>query len=244
MPGRLPVLSDFPSSATLAIVPPPLSQPPTNVLILLHGLGDTHQSFKTFAERLQLPETACLSLRGIAGLPFDLEGFHWGDDMIFDQVTGDMDIDTGFKRANKVLLEDVIRETLVKKCGYKLREILLFGFGQGGMVALNVAAELGGEELGGVVSIGGVLPEKAAVLEEGKKSRTPAILCKGSKNSAVKASHAQRLKDTFEFVEIKEWKKTGDGMPSNRDEMMPIMQFFARRLRSTKGVPKGSVEIG
>jgi predicted esterase len=155
-----------------------------------------------------------------------------------------MDIDTGFKRSTKFVLEEVIQTTLLRKCGYKLRGILLFGFGQGGMVALNVAAELGVEELGGVVSIGGALPEKAALPEVGKKSRTPVIVCKGNRNSAVKENHARRLKDTFEFVEIKQWTKVGDGMPSNREEMLPIMQFFARRLKSMKGVPAGSVEIG
>jgi predicted esterase len=196
------------------------------------------------AEKLQLPETACISLRGTAALPFDLEGYHWGDDIIFDQSSGEMDLDTGFKRANKLLLNEIIQEGLVGKCGYKLREILLFGFGQGGMAALSVAAELGGEVLGGVVSIGGVLPDKAPVSEIGKKIRTPVILCKGNRNSAVKESNVRRLKDTFEFLEVKEWKKVGDGMPSNRDEMMPIMQFFARRLKSTKGVPEGSIEIG
>jgi hypothetical protein len=32
-------------------------------------------------------------------------------------------------------------------------------------------------------------------------------------------------------------------MPANRDEMLPIMQFFSRRLRSMKGVPAGVVEL-
>jgi len=155
-----------------------------------------------------------------------------------------MDLDTGFRRSTKLVLEQVIRDGLVQSCGYKTREILLFGFGQGGMVALNMAAELGSEELGGVISIGGVIPEKAPLPEDGKKSRTPVLVCKGNRSSAVKESNARRLKDTFDFVELKEWKKVGDGMPNSRDEMMPIMQFFARRLRSMKGVPKGSVEIG
>lgn len=53
----------------------------------------------------------------------------------------------------------------------------------------------------------------------------------------------EKLKRLFEFAEIKRYRKSGDSMPSNRDEMMPIMQFFARRLKSTKGVPKGSVEL-
>jgi predicted esterase len=155
-----------------------------------------------------------------------------------------MDLDTGFKRSKKLLVEEVIQQGLIQKCGFKSREILLFGFGQGGMVALNAAAELGSEILGGVVSIGGVLPDKAPLPEVGKKSRTPIIVCKGNRNSAVKESNVRRLKDTFEFLEVKEWEKIGDGMPNSRDEMMPIMQFFARRLRSMKGVPKGSVEIG
>jgi len=176
-------------------------------------------------------------------MPFDIEGAHWGDDIVFDEANGGIDVDTGFKKSTKIVLEDVIAKVLLEKCGYKLREIILFGFGQGGMLAMNVAAELGEQELGGVVSIGGALPISAPVLEVNKKSRTPLIVCKGYRNSAIKYEDEGKIKDTFEFVEIKEWSKTGDGMPSNRDEMLPIMQFFARRLRSVRGVPKGSVEL-
>jgi hypothetical protein len=52
-----------------------------------------------------------------------------------------------------------------------------------------------------------------------------------------------KLKDVFKYVEVKDWKRNGDGMMSNREEMMPIMQFFARRLLSRRGVPAGSVEL-
>lgn len=242
MPGRLPTKEDG-IPGTYAIVPPPASQSATNILILLHGLGDTHSPFQSFGQRLQLPETACISIKGSARMPFDLEGAHWGDDIVFDEANGGIDIDTGFKKSTKVVLEDVIKKVLVEKCGYRLREILLFGFGQGGMLAMNVAAELGEEELGGVVSIGGALPATAPLAEVNKKSRTPVIVCKGYRNLAVTYEDEGRIKDTFTFAEIKEWSKTGDGMPSNRDEMLPIMQFFARRLRSTHGVPKGSVEL-
>jgi predicted esterase len=242
MPGRLPSKDDgIPS--TYAIVPPPKGQPPTNVLILLHGLGDSEAPFKSFGEKLQLPETACISLRGPTNLPFDLQGAHWGDDIVFDN-DGTIDLDTGFKRGTKRVLDDVIRKVLVDKCGYRLREILLFGFGHGGMLALNIAAELGrDDELGGVVSIGGPLPANASLPEVGKKSRTPVLLCHGYRQSAIKGEDVDKLKDFFDFVDIKEWRKTGDGMPASRDEMMPIMQFWARRLRSRRGVPKGSVEI-
>ena len=194
-------------------------------------------------QQLSLPETACISVQAPNPLPFDLGGFHWGDDLIFDQNTGDMDTDTGFKKSTKLILQDIIREGLMSKCGYKAREIMIFGFGQGGMVGLQAAAELEDDELGGVISIGGILSLSLPLKALEKKNKTPILICKGSRGSAVTDSASTRLKDTFEFVEIKEWKKNGDGMPSNREEMLPIMQFFARRLRSTRGIPAGSVEL-
>lgn len=163
--------------------------------------------------------------------------------MVFDQKTGEMDTDTGFKSAMRLVLRSVIQEGLMGKCGYKAREIVLFGYAQGGMVGLQAAAEHEGEELGGAISIGGALSLSAPLKPVGKKSRTPVLVCKASRASAVTDSAVSRLKDAFEYIEIKEWKKNGDGMPSNREEMMPIMQFFARRLKSTQGVPAGSVEL-
>ncbi|KAK0663226.1 putative hydrolase C9G1.08c [Lasiodiplodia hormozganensis] len=246
---RLPAAQDFPSAITVTITPPPPGHPPTNVLLLLHGLGDTHAPFARLGAQMSLPETACIAVRAPAPLPFDLGGFHWGDDVLFDERTGDMDPDAGFKTAARLLLDDVVRGVLVQKCGYALRDVVLFGFAQGGMAALQVAAELGkadGEqELGGVVSVGGAVPAGASLSEGSstKKFKTPVLLCKAVRGSSVSDGAVKRLKDSFEFAEVKEWKRVGDGMPSNRDEMLPIMQFFARRLKSMKGVPQGAVEI-
>lgn len=163
--------------------------------------------------------------------------------MIFDQNTGEMDVDTGFKASTRLLLDSVIREGLMGKCGYKARQIMIFGFAQGGMVGLQAAAELTGDELGGVISIGGVVPLSLSMQALQKKCRTLVLVCKAARGSAVTEGAEAKLKDAFEFVEIKEWKKKGDSMPSSREEMMPIMQFFARRLRSTRGVPAGSIEL-
>jgi predicted esterase len=37
------------------------------------------------------------------------------------------------------LLRILIKDVLVSKCGYAPRDVVLFGFGQGGMVALSTA---------------------------------------------------------------------------------------------------------
>lgn len=89
---------------------------------------------------MNLPETACISIQGPQTL-LDLGGFHWGDDIMFDSNSGGLDADAGFKQSTEVLKSLVIKDVLVEKCGYQLRDVMVFGFGQGGMAALNLAGE-------------------------------------------------------------------------------------------------------
>ncbi|KAF2725122.1 alpha/beta-hydrolase [Polychaeton citri CBS 116435] len=244
MGKRLPEQKDFPSSIKLSIVPPPNSKPATNILLLLHGLGDTNASFTQLGKNLNLPETACVSIQAPKTL-LDLGGFHWGDDIIFDGSAAGLDADGGFKESN-ALLRAVVEDVLVAKCEYVAREVLMFGFGQGGMAALSSAASLhdtSSAELGGVISIGAGLPSEAPAALIAK-CKTPVLICAGSDNSAVALGTEDKLSRVFEHVEVRRYRKPGDSMPSNRDEMMPIMQFLSRRLKSTAGVPEGSVEIG
>ncbi|KAK5113432.1 hypothetical protein LTR85_010860 [Meristemomyces frigidus] len=245
--GRLPVTADFPENVKLTIVPPPNKDPPTNVLVLLHGLGDSHDSFAQLGKQMNLPETICLSVRGPQNL-LDLGGFHWGDDIIFDSSNAGIDTDAGFKQAT-AMLKGLVEDDLISKCGYKAREIMMFGFGQGGMAALNLAVSMHSAKdstnsaLGGVISIGTPLAGEAPASLD-PKCKTPVLVCAGSSESTVTPSAEDKLKHVFESVEVKRYRRPGDNMPNSRDEMMPIMQFFSRRLRSTKGVPAGGIEIG
>lgn len=60
---------------------------------------------------------------------------------MFDSTSGGLDADAGFLQSTEVLKSLIIKDVLVEKCGFKLREIMIFGFGQGGMAALNLAGE-------------------------------------------------------------------------------------------------------
>lgn len=73
---RQPKTSDFRPHLQLSIIPPPAESSPVNILILLHGLGDTNESFTQLAKQLALPETVCISTQAPSPLPFDLGGFH------------------------------------------------------------------------------------------------------------------------------------------------------------------------
>lgn len=189
---------------------------------------------------MSLPETVCISLQGPAPLPFELGGHHWGADIIFHQGSGTLDPDAPMVGTRQMILTKVIR-VLTGPCGFALRDLFFFGFGQGGMVALSAANEMIQEEYGGTVSIGAALPSDAPVHKS--KSKGPVLLCKARSNSSVSSSDVARLRESFEFTEIREWACSGDRMPSNRDEMLPIMQFFARRMRSYRGVPADAISI-
>lgn len=242
---RLPESSDFPPSLTYTLIPSatPPAKPSQNLLILIHGLGDTHTPFATLGSNFNLPETACLAIRGPTPLPFEITGFHWGDDIIFDQSTGGLDGDSGFKRTQK-LLREVVEDTLVKKCGWDTRRIFFLGFGQGGMVALDVPAGAKNTEYGGAISIGGVLPSDSEKPEKNMRSKTPVLLLGAEKNSAIDAVAEKKVRGAFEFVQVVKWSgRNGDGMMETREEARPIMEFFGRRLGSRAGVPEGAVEL-
>ena len=46
--------------------------------------------------------------------------------------------DAGFTKVIALVAEEVIEKGLVGRCGFRRREIVMLGFGQGGMVALGV----------------------------------------------------------------------------------------------------------
>ncbi|CAH0053377.1 unnamed protein product [Clonostachys solani] len=257
MPARVPSAKDFESLAStlphsLHFPSPPEST--TSILILLHGLGDTDASFASFARSMNLPGVFAISVRGTSPLPAGLlpagpgarAGFHWGDDLLMDEGSGELDGDPGFARARDLVLGELVRGVLVGRLGWEMSDVMFFGFGQGGSLALGLAsqlrvqpkvvevsddgsgsANLGGETCKGAVSIGGPLPySMVPTVSSRKKSK--------SKVLAVQLSddNIDMIKKEFEDVKVVQWKRREVDMPRNREEMFPIMKFFADQMRS------------
>jgi predicted esterase len=264
MPTRIPEPEDFEPlepGLNLTLTYPEVKETTTAILIIFHGLGDSEVSFTTFAKSVALPGTLAISVRGVSPLPPALLGmtdeeaataptkhFHWGDDLTLSPTTGDLDPDPGFTKAAELVLGKLIRETLIQKCGWDTRDILLFGYGQGGSLALGLASQLrGGERVvdvteggaaagtafKGSVSIGGPLPNSMiSTVSSREKSRTPALICHGRSSEVIDEEALDLLKE--EFVDVREvkWQKPDDGMPRSTEEMLPIMKFFAERLEN------------
>lgn len=261
-PIRIPTEQDFDSLSpflTLSVHFPSPPESTTSFLLLFHGLGDDHPAFKTFASSLSLPGVLAISIRGISPLPPALLGlddtsappthFHWGRDLTLDPDTGDLDPDPGFEKAERAVMDKLIKELLREKCGWRADDMLLFGYGQGGSLALGLASEvrLGLERVvdvtdgeryvetafKGVVSVGGPLPMSMVPSISGRqKAKTPALVLCGRDSKVVDEEAVDTMEDEFEDVKVVRWKRAEDGMPRNREEVLPLMEFFADRLRS------------
>ncbi|KAI0407470.1 alpha/beta-hydrolase [Xylaria palmicola] len=267
MPTRIPKPEDFAHlepALTVSLVYPEVPETTTSILVLFHGLGDAEAPFASFARAVNLPGVLAISVRGVAPLPPALLGlpgtddddaaaapashFHWGDDLTLAPATGELDPDPGFSKAEQLVLGGLVRETLIGTCGWETSDILLFGFGQGGSLALGLSSRLrrgervvdvtegqndAGTAFKGVVSIGGQLPvSMIPTLSARPKARTPVLVCHGRNSESLDSDAIELLQK--EFVDVREvkWRKTDDGMPKSREEMLPIMQFFAERLRA------------
>ncbi|OPB40016.1 hypothetical protein A0O28_0000950 [Trichoderma guizhouense] len=250
MPPRIPTEADF--SPISPILPHKLHfpSPPestTSILILFHGLGDNESPFATFARNMSLPGVLAISVRGTAPLPAAFapdagdQHFHWGDDLSVDTNTGDLDPDPGFDKAARLVMQKLVKDTLIDRCGWEMNDILFFGFGQGASLALGLASRLRsverivdvdeptrnkiGKTCKGVVSIGGPLPQSMVPsLSSREKSDTPVLVCQLSEDEA------DAVKREFKDVRVVNWKRKEVAMPRDRDEMFPIMKFIADQL--------------
>lgn len=278
MPPRVPTEADFaPLSSVLplALTWPQPAELTTSFLILFHGLGDSETPFASFAKNMSLPGVLCISVRGTSPLPPALLGqdpggpatgssgggghFHWGDDIKVDPSTDELDPDPGFSRARDLVLDRLVREVLLDRCGWDTDDIMLFGFGQGGSLALGLAAALragprvvdvssgaGASEAGkdknkdeekerkfkGVVSIGGPLPP--SLVPSMGATTTSGRAKSGTPVLACQLDEdeSDAVQEEFAQVEVVRWPRKEVAMPRDRVEMFPIMKFFAERLKA------------
>lgn len=201
------------------------------------------------AKNLSLPQTASVIPQASTPIPAlitgsDAPSFHWARDLQFDSTTGELDLDADFT-PSITLLTSVV-DVLVTRCNYPPRNIFVFGFGQGGMLALSTIAQISSSsgELGGVISIGGRLPSSFSVksnTDRKGKIKTPVLIAGGNRRTEITKTALENIKSVFAEAEYVKWEREGDGMMRGREEVLPLMRFWGRRLKM--GVPDGMQEV-
>lgn len=207
----------------------------SNLLILLHGLGDSSQPFYQLALNLQktLPQTAVLSLQAPYLLPY-LEGDHWMWWPTFDQFGEILTAPNPTKTvADMVALLDHL--TAPTGGGWDPRHVHFFGFGQGASCALETLVQWTKSRaapLGSIVSISGAFVSHPTI---DPPSQTPVFhVYRSSKtlNDSTKLSSFRKATKGFASHRLELAPGNVDeAMPRNKSEWDPVMQFWAKLFR-------------
>ncbi|EUC64936.1 phospholipase/carboxylesterase [Rhizoctonia solani AG-3 Rhs1AP] len=186
-----------------------------NLLIVLHGLGDTMAPFVRMAKQLKLPQTATLVVQAPDLIPFLDEG-----EEMYQWYTSFTSLGELIERPNPLLAVKRVHTTieyLESECQWPRSRIHLFGFAQGGSVALESALRLPGG-LKSVVSVGGELVESPTRAGPGSETR---VLYVGP-------STDEGLRKGFTSVRIE--KVDSVRMLRGQDEWSTVMRFWSEVL--------------
>ncbi|KAF9530521.1 Alpha/Beta hydrolase protein, partial [Crepidotus variabilis] len=212
-----------------------------NLLILLHGLGDTHVPFSKLGKSLKLPQTAVLSLRAPQQVPFLYEdAWQWYPS--FDTL-GEMIPNPNPTPALQFLTKVV--DHLTTHCKWPLNRIHLFGFAQGGSVAVEFTLERwkvsrassgtttpDSQAFASVVSVAGPLLTYPTL---STKCPTPLLIVhRSSGETSIPSKDINAFKKGFENITEHKMKGPKEGMPASREDWEPIMKFWSERLERRK----------
>jgi len=216
-----------------------------NLLVLLHGLGDTHGPFAKLGLQLKLPQTAILALRAPDQVPFlDEPSFQWYPSF---SPLGEL-LDNPNPSPALDLLSQVLgylTDHGEGGCKWPADRIHLFGFAQGGSVALeaglrwwksksnvNSQSYATSSGLGSIVSISGPLLSYPTLNSSSADARcpTPVLLVHRPPQAedALPAGSVAAVKKGYR--DVSESKLLKSGMPSSKEEWEPIMRFWSQRL--------------
>jgi len=205
-----------------------------NLLLLLHGLGDTHLPFAKMGHTLNLPQCAILSLRAPEKVPFLYEeAYQWYPS--FDQL-GELIENPNPSETLDWLLK--VLKHLVDDCEWPANRIHLLGFSQGGSVASELALRWWRSQrndgmkqpiaLSSVVSISGPLLSYPTIAQD-TRCPSPILFFHWSDDAQVRTSGVGAFSKGY--VAVRDIKIAGSGgMPRSRDEWYPIMQFWSEMM--------------
>lgn len=217
----------------------PGEAPNTNLLILLHGSGDTHLPFDKLAQTMKLPQTATLAISSLQfeTLPFQL-GYTWFQEM--DYSTGEAYPRSHSRRLasiQKVVSKFTELLSLLLDDQWIIAERIFFmGYGAGASLIMELCqtwSEHSRPSFGGGICIGG---GSARPVKEFTSKGTPILLLCGKKDDSFPESRANEAKEYYEracgdaMVQLHAQPNKGQAMISSAAEMKVVMTFLAPRL--------------
>jgi pimeloyl-ACP methyl ester carboxylesterase len=123
-----------------------------------------------------------------------------------------------------LLLMDRIFRHLTDDCAWPANRIHLFGFAQGGSVAVEFGVKMPHEALGSIVTVSGPLLSYPTL-----STLSPTPLLVAYRSSAMSPSALSAFKKGFQRVVEHKMGAEG-GMPASKTDWEPIMRFWSQVL--------------
>ncbi|KIY49799.1 hypothetical protein FISHEDRAFT_65189 [Fistulina hepatica ATCC 64428] len=215
-----------------------------NLLIMLHGLGDTHRPFARAGKQLRLPQTAVLAICAPSQIPFmDEESYQWYISFTpLGEVVERPDPTPGLNVLSKAV------DHLLRDCSWSPHQLHLFGFAQGGSVAaefgLNwwkercspTSAGASTSPLGSIVTVSGPLLSYPTL---NPQATTPVLVVHRPPQQETTFPGDSLVAFRKGYRDVREvvigQGSTRTGMPASKDEWEPIMRFWSEHLGRRMG---------
>ncbi|KAJ3099605.1 hypothetical protein HDU97_002912 [Phlyctochytrium planicorne] len=209
----------------------------TNVLILLHGLGDSPENFMKFGEKMALPQTALIAVKAPIPIPlFEDMGTGWypAYDSEGNDVPKTSQIATDCIEKSSKLLQSFMEQRVINK-GWPNDRCFVMGFSQGGSVALHFAAiQKADMAVNGIISISGWPLRSLPTF----KNRTRFLVTHGNKDKEMALGIAfekwkelrKSINGPEDTLQVSIVDKKDHAMPKSQGEVEQIMKFFASGL--------------
>ena len=221
----------------------------TNLLVLFHGAGDTHEPYDNLAKRMELPQTASLALsaRNVA-LPLGL-GYTWFEEMSsMGEPLGNEDQNRLSSLGKAVDWLEQLLNLLIglspNSTGPWIPErIFLFGFSAGACLVMEACRSWnvnGRLPLGGAICVAGGIKSKTLptsnstnCVETQSNQATDILLISGKNDGTYSPESAIKSKNMYgshSKVQLYTQQNKGHSMIGSRDEMQVVMEFLSHRL--------------
>ena len=226
---RLPKRTDFPASIDLEIVHPVKDNQIEFAIVMLQDHKAKERSLEQLARKLQdqYPENAYILIRCPKQTGNGVHGWASTQD------------DLDFVATSWMLLFAIISRGLIGKCGFKAKQIIILGHGQGGTAALTAVSLWDSIQFTGVIAIGGTMPARLDA-----KSQTPALLLGNFSQSStthevfthITRSNRMTLQDMHNLKV--------DAPDLSGALLEPIREFFDHRLRREEWKKQAIISFG
>eukprot|EP00698_Gefionella_okellyi_P023430 TRINITY_DN8008_c0_g1_i1.p1 TRINITY_DN8008_c0_g1~~TRINITY_DN8008_c0_g1_i1.p1 ORF type:complete len:316 (-),score=44.80 TRINITY_DN8008_c0_g1_i1:590-1537(-) len=225
-----------------------------NVLLLLHGFGDSCVKFLEFGKKLNLPQTMCLAMSGPCRVPLHT-GCAWFPmfDDSFEPIVPSASERRRFDglQASRRHLFTVL--SALHSGGFRNERIHLLGFGQGGTVALDLVQHLGSSDqgrLGGCTAVSAHLLDEllAAHYDDGISDAdvacaTPILLLHGARDASAPPD---KVLATVTYLQKRLTRSRirnvmfprAEGLITGPEETRELMTFLAETLTRVTGLEK------